>query len=72
MGAQDEFHSLEELCIFVLILCSELPKGKQPLKGKLICNVSMTTLERSSATKCIMWPKALPSERALIITKQLC
>jgi hypothetical protein len=36
-GACDEIRSLENLQVFVLIPRSELPKGKWPLKGKLVC-----------------------------------
>jgi hypothetical protein len=36
-GACDEIHSLENLQVFTLISHSELPKGKRPLKGKLVC-----------------------------------
>jgi len=36
-GAHDELHSLADLCVFVLMPCSELPKGKCPLRGKLVC-----------------------------------
>ena len=36
-GARDELRSLENLRVFVLVPHSELPKGKHPLKGKLVC-----------------------------------
>jgi hypothetical protein len=36
-GAHDELRSLADLCVFVLVPCSELPKGKCPLRGKLVC-----------------------------------
>ena len=36
-GTHDELRSLADLCVFVLVPCSELPKGKRPLRGKLVC-----------------------------------
>jgi hypothetical protein len=36
-GARDEIRSLEDLRVFALVPHSELPKGKRPLKGKLVC-----------------------------------
>ena len=36
-GACDELRSLVDLRIFVLVPRSELPKGKRPLRGKLVC-----------------------------------
>lgn len=36
-GGCDELQSLQDLQVFVLVPCSELPRGHRPLKGKLIC-----------------------------------
>ena len=36
-GAKDKLRSLEDLNIFVLVPCSEIPHGQRPLKGKLMC-----------------------------------
>jgi hypothetical protein len=36
-GARDEIRSLENLRVFALVPRSDLPKGKRPLKGKLVC-----------------------------------
>lgn len=36
-GTCDELCSLVDLHVFVLVPHSELPKGKQPLRGKLVC-----------------------------------
>jgi hypothetical protein len=36
-GARDELRSLEDLQVFVLVPRSSLPKGRRPLKGKLVC-----------------------------------
>ena len=35
-GARDELRSLVDLRVFVLVPRSELPKGKRPLRGKLV------------------------------------
>jgi hypothetical protein len=36
-GAREELRSLEDLQVFVLVPRSSLPKGRRPLKGKLVC-----------------------------------
>ena len=36
-GAHDELQSLKDLNVFVLVPCSKLLHGQQPLKGKLVC-----------------------------------
>ena len=36
-GARDELWSLQDLQVFILVPCSEVPKGKHLLKGKLVC-----------------------------------
>ena len=36
-GAKDELRSLEDLNIFILVPCSEIPHSQCPLKGKLVC-----------------------------------
>ena len=36
-GARDELQSLKDLKVFVLVPRSEIPRGQQPLKGKLVC-----------------------------------
>jgi len=36
-GARDEIQSLKDLHVFVLILRSSLPVGRQPMCGKLVC-----------------------------------
>ncbi len=36
-GVCDELWSLEDLQVFVLVPRSSLPKGRRPLKGKLVC-----------------------------------
>jgi len=36
-GGRDELKSLEDLRVFILVPCSEIPCGQRPLKGKLVC-----------------------------------
>ena len=36
-GGRDELKSLEDLKVFVLVPCSDIPRGQRPLKGKLVC-----------------------------------
>ena len=36
-GACEELRSLQDLQVFVLVPCSEIPCGKRVLKGKLVC-----------------------------------
>ena len=36
-GGHDELKSLQDLQVFVLVPCSEVPCGQWPLKGKLVC-----------------------------------
>lgn len=36
-GGQHELKSLEDLKVFILVPCSEVPHGQCPLQGKLIC-----------------------------------
>ena len=36
-GARDELRSLADMKVFILVPRSELPSGKRPLKGKLVC-----------------------------------
>jgi len=36
-GAYEELQSLEDLQVFILVPRSSMPKGRCPLKGKLVC-----------------------------------
>ena len=36
-GGCKELKSLQDLQVFVLVLCSEVPHGQQPLQSKLVC-----------------------------------
>jgi len=36
-GGREEIKSLEDLNVFVLIPCTDVPCGQRPLKGKLVC-----------------------------------
>jgi hypothetical protein len=36
-GGRDELQSLKDLKVFVLVPRSDLPRGRRPLKGKLVC-----------------------------------
>jgi hypothetical protein len=36
-GAREELQSLEDLSVFILVPRSAMPKGRKPLKGKLVC-----------------------------------
>ena len=36
-GARDKLQSLADLQVFALIPCSQIPQGRRPLKGKLVC-----------------------------------
>jgi len=36
-GAHEELRSLADMQVFVLIPCSDVPKGRWPLRGKLVC-----------------------------------
>jgi Reverse transcriptase (RNA-dependent DNA polymerase) len=36
-GAREELQSLADLNIFMLIPCSDIPHGRHPMKGKLVC-----------------------------------
>ena len=36
-GAREELRNLADLQVFVLIPCSDVPQGRRPLKGKLVC-----------------------------------
>jgi len=36
-GAREELRSLQDLHVFVLVPRSSIPRGKRPLKGKLVC-----------------------------------
>ena len=36
-GARDELQSLKDRNVFVLVPHSDIPRGQQPLKGKLVC-----------------------------------
>jgi hypothetical protein len=36
-SACDKLHSLSDLQVFMLIPCTDVPPGRHPLKGKLVC-----------------------------------
>lgn len=49
--AHKELKSLEDLNVFVLVPCSNIPHGHHPLKGKLICK------QKHNDTGCLVWYK---------------
>ncbi len=45
-GAHKELQSLKDLQVFILVPHSSMPKGRCPLKGKLVCKCNATIWER--------------------------
>jgi len=45
-GAHKELQSLKDLQVFILVPRSSMPKGRCPLKGKLVCKCNATIWER--------------------------